>query len=75
LIGTIGTEGSFSGAETAGAREADVKKEWSYTSTPPYVFMAWWKIKHREIVTFYFRGLETTSRTLSTIFSCFSSVS
>jgi hypothetical protein len=24
---------------------AEVKKEWSYTSTPKYVFKAWWLIK------------------------------
>jgi hypothetical protein len=26
----------------------DVKNEWSYTSTVPHVFMAWFLIKHRE---------------------------
>jgi hypothetical protein len=33
----MGTEGSF----------PKVKKVWSYTSTSPYIFMAWYIIKHR----------------------------
>jgi hypothetical protein len=31
---------------------AEVKKVWSYTSTPQYVFMAWCLVKHREDFTF-----------------------
>jgi hypothetical protein len=27
---------------------ADVKNAWSYTSTPSYVFMTWYLIKHRD---------------------------
>jgi hypothetical protein len=27
---------------------AYVKNAWSYTSTPQYVFMAWWLVKHRD---------------------------
>jgi len=26
---------------------------WSYTSTPPYVFMVWYLVKHRDKFTFY----------------------
>jgi len=33
---------------------AEVKNVWSCTSTPPYVPMAWWLIKHRKGFTFYF---------------------
>jgi hypothetical protein len=32
---------------------AEVKNEWSYTSTPQYVFMAWCLVKHRENLPFY----------------------
>jgi hypothetical protein len=28
------------------------KNEWSYTSTPQYVFMAWYLVKHRDNITF-----------------------
>jgi hypothetical protein len=28
------------------------KNAWSYTSTPPYVFMAWCFVKHRDNFTF-----------------------
>jgi hypothetical protein len=35
---------------------AQVKKTWTYTSTPPYVFMAWCLVKHRENFTFYLEG-------------------
>jgi hypothetical protein len=31
---------------------AKVKKAWSYTSTPPYVFIAWCLVKHRDNFTF-----------------------
>jgi hypothetical protein len=31
---------------------AEVKNAWSYTSTTPHVFMAWWVIKHRVSFTF-----------------------
>jgi hypothetical protein len=29
---------------------AEVKNTWSYTSTPPYDFMAWYLVKHRKIL-------------------------
>jgi hypothetical protein len=46
--------GMCTGGKAAG-READhsppsstdVKNAWRYTSTPKYVFMAWWLVKHR----------------------------
>jgi hypothetical protein len=28
---------------------AEVNKAWSYNSTPPYAFMAWYLVKHRDI--------------------------
>jgi hypothetical protein len=31
---------------------AEVKNAWSYTSTPHYVFMAWYLVKHRDSFTF-----------------------
>jgi hypothetical protein len=36
---------------------AEVKNAWSYTSTPQYVFMTWYLVKHRDNFTnftFYF---------------------
>jgi hypothetical protein len=30
---------------------AKVKKDWSYTSIPPYILMAWCLIKHRDNFT------------------------
>jgi hypothetical protein len=33
---------------------AEVKNACSYTSTPPYVFMAWYFVKHRDSFTFTF---------------------
>jgi hypothetical protein len=32
---------------------AEVKNAWSYTSTPPYVFMAWYLLKHRYNYIFF----------------------
>jgi hypothetical protein len=32
---------------------AEVKHAWSYTSAPPYVFMVWCLVKHRDNFTFY----------------------
>jgi hypothetical protein len=37
---------------------AEVKKAWSYTSTVPYVFMAWYLVKHRDSFTFTFVALK-----------------
>jgi hypothetical protein len=31
---------------------AEVKNSWSYTSTPQYVFIAWFLVKHRDTFTF-----------------------
>jgi hypothetical protein len=31
----------------------EIKNIWIYTSTPPYVFMAWYLVKHRDNFTFY----------------------
>jgi hypothetical protein len=30
----------------------EVKNAWSYTTTPPYIFMAWYFVKHRDNFTF-----------------------
>jgi len=37
------------GRETAHSppSSAEVKNSWSYTSIPPYVFVAWYSVKHR----------------------------
>jgi hypothetical protein len=32
------------------------KNEWSYTSTPQYVFIAWCLVKHMDNITFNFIG-------------------
>jgi hypothetical protein len=57
----MGTGTSSSEVKRAG-READhsppssveVENAWSYTSTPEYVFVAWYLVKHRENFTFTF---------------------
>jgi hypothetical protein len=33
-------------ADHSPASTAEVKNAWSYTSTPPYVFMAWYLVKY-----------------------------
>jgi hypothetical protein len=33
---------------------AEVKNQWSYTSTPQYDFMAWCSVKHKDNFTFNF---------------------
>jgi len=56
----VGTEGSFPGIKRP-ARQPDhspssnvaVKNEWSYTSTPQYVFIARCLVKHKDNFTFY----------------------
>jgi hypothetical protein len=40
-------------ADHSSPSSAGVKNEWSYTSTPQYVFMAWQLVKHRDNFTFY----------------------
>jgi hypothetical protein len=34
-------------ADDSPPSSAEIKNAWSYTSTPPYVFMAWCVVKHR----------------------------
>jgi hypothetical protein len=41
------TRGSFPGVKAAGGVNS-----WSYTSTPPYVFVTWYLVKHRNDFTF-----------------------
>jgi hypothetical protein len=38
-------------AEHSPPSSTEVKYAWSYTSTPPYVFMSWCLIKHRDYST------------------------
>jgi hypothetical protein len=47
------TGGSFPGvkADHPPTSSADVKNAWSCTSTPPYVFMPWDLVKHRDNFT------------------------
>jgi hypothetical protein len=53
------TRGSYPGGKEAGSESdhstppsAEDRNAWKYTSTPPYVFMAWCLIKHRDDCTF-----------------------
>jgi hypothetical protein len=39
-------------AEHSSPSSAEVKNSWSYTTTPQYVFMAWFLVKHRDNFTF-----------------------
>jgi hypothetical protein len=54
-----GYQGSFpsskpeGGADHSSSSSVDVNA-WSYTSTSPYVFMAWYLVKHRDKFTFTF---------------------
>jgi hypothetical protein len=38
-------------ADHSPSSSAEVKNAWSYTSTPRYVFIAWWLVKHRDYFT------------------------
>jgi hypothetical protein len=55
----MGTGGSFPGgkADHSPPSSAEVKNEWSYISTPQYVFMAWCLVKHRDNFTFTREGV------------------
>jgi len=35
-------------AEHLPASTAEVKNTWSYTATPPYVFIEWYLVKHKD---------------------------
>jgi hypothetical protein len=41
-------------ADHSHAPRAEVKEEWSYAFTTPYIFMAWCLISTRDNLTFYF---------------------
>jgi hypothetical protein len=56
----MGTGGPFTGStapvsetENSPPSTAEVKKEWSYTSTTPYVFMVWFLPSIRDNFMFY----------------------
>jgi len=61
----MGTVGSYLPGKAAGAwswpLSADVKNAWSYTSTPPYVFVAWYMVKYRDTCTSAFTFLHLIS--------------
>jgi hypothetical protein len=48
------------GAEYSPLCSAEVKYAWNHTSTPRYVFMAWYIINHRDNLTLYFLSYQTT---------------
>jgi hypothetical protein len=49
IIKWPGSEGDHSSESSA-----EVKNVWSYTSTHPYIFMAWCLVKHRDNFTYTF---------------------
>jgi len=51
-----GYRGSFPGREAdhTSLSSAEVKNIWSYTSTSPYVLIAWYLVKYRDIFIFTF---------------------
>jgi len=59
----MGTVSSYPAVKLP-AREADssplssteAKNSWSYTSTPPYLFMAWYLVEHKGSLQFYCIG-------------------
>jgi hypothetical protein len=44
-------------ADCSPPSSAEVKNAWSYTSTTPKVFMAWYFVKHRDNFTFFIINL------------------
>jgi hypothetical protein len=50
---SLGLEWLGCEADHSPASSTKVKNMLSYTSTPPYIFMAWYFIKHVDIFTFY----------------------
>jgi len=52
----IGTRGFFPGSEAdySFPSSGEVKRAWSYTYTPQYVFIPWYVLKHRDRLTFTF---------------------
>jgi hypothetical protein len=49
-----GVKRSVREADHSPTSNAEVKNEWSYTSTPPYVFLTWCLINHRDDFTYSF---------------------
>jgi hypothetical protein len=59
---SLGVERPGREADHSFPSRAEVKNEWSYTSTPQYVFMAWCLVKHRDnlALTSLVEGFENT---------------
>jgi hypothetical protein len=58
----LGVKRSGREADHSSPPIAEVKNAWSYASTPPYIFMAWCLVKHRDnfTLTFTFRNHKQT---------------
>jgi hypothetical protein len=59
----MGTGGFFPRGKAAGSIHlvSKSKNVWSCTSTPPYVFMAWCLVKHRDFTLLYFTQIRPRS--------------
>jgi len=51
---TLGEKRPDREADHSHSSNSEVKNEWSYTSTPSYIFTAWCLVKHRDNFTFTF---------------------
>jgi len=54
VLGALSLEVKRPGREADHSLVPRSKNEWSYTSTPQYVFIAWCLVKHRDNFTFNF---------------------
>jgi len=49
---SLGVKWPWCEADHSPPSSTKVRNVWSYTSIPPYVFMAWYSVKHRDNFTF-----------------------
>jgi hypothetical protein len=54
-------------ADHSSPSSAEVNNAWSYTSTPPYVFMAWYLVKHRDNFTFHLLSIKRCNHRVKTL--------
>jgi hypothetical protein len=70
--GTLSSGVELWGSETdhSPTSSAEVKNAWSYTSTPSYVFMTWYLVKHTDKFTFTFTFTKACSDISENTYNC-----
>jgi hypothetical protein len=77
MINVINSSAVDGRSQTSVGKQSDLittLNAWSYTSTPPYIFMTWYVVEHRDNFTFTFTTTSKFTKDSHTIPGTLSSV-